>query len=691
VKYASLSTRLRADAASLVPGLPVVALFIIWAVHNGGYDSDTWYWGALAVLALLFVTVVAFGPSRLRLTRTGAVALGLFALYVCWSYLSILWAQSQGTALQGSNRALLYLLVFALLLVVPWTSESALLALLVYTIGIGVTAVVLLFHLAFAQDVGSLFVGGRLAAPTGYVNATAALFMIAALPSIVLASRRELPALLRGLLLAFATAELQLALTGQSRGWLFTLPLVLIAAIVVVPDRLRVTAAAILPTVGAAVVARRLLHVYQDVPSDPLTRLAHHAAPDALIACFGVLVVGTMVAWAGGLRKPRPLPPAIGAAIGITLAAAAIAACCVVGLIVSDGHPGRYISRQWHGFAHDQGHATSSHFTDVGSGRYDIWRVSLHAFEAHPIGGLGMDNFADYYIRRGRSGENPSWPHSLEMRLLAMTGIVGFVLFASFMVVAFVAVVVSRRRGLSVSRATAAAAALPAIVWLIHGSVDWFWEMPALSGPALGFLAIAGSLSAWRPTAEEGVDGAASASPPASHPRRLPTESRRGIPHRRRIARLGGCVGVLAFVAAAVVLVFPYLSVREVSIASNIQGRNPSAALRDLQTAAELNPLDADPERLAGVVALRAGKYRVARKRFEQSLRREPGDWFSWFGAGLAASARGARAVARHDYSVAESIYRQQPVIRVALQRVDGSHPLTPGGAFKLLKMTLEQ
>ena len=58
--------------------------------------------------------------------------------------------------------------------------------------------------------------------------------------AIALAARRELPGPLRGALIAFACAGLQLAVIVQSRGWLFTLPLVAIVAIVVVPDRLRV-------------------------------------------------------------------------------------------------------------------------------------------------------------------------------------------------------------------------------------------------------------------------------------------------------------------------------------------------------------------------------------------------------------------------------------------------------------------
>ena len=84
-------------------------------------------------------------------------------------------------------------------------------------------------------------------------------------------------------------------------------------------------------------------------------------------------------------------------------------------------------------------HSGSSHFTDVGSGRYDFWRVALDAFVAHPIGGLGQDNFDDYYVPRRRTDEEPSCTHSIELRLLAHTGLVGFALFATFLIAAIAA------------------------------------------------------------------------------------------------------------------------------------------------------------------------------------------------------------------------------------------------------------
>ncbi len=149
--------------------------------------------------------------------------------------------------------------------------------------------------------------------------------------------------------------------------------------------------------------------------------------------------------------------------------------------------------------------STTTHFFSVGSGRYDFWRVAVHAVKAHPVGGLGQDNFADYYITRRHTGEEPRWTHSLEFRLLAHTGIVGFVLFFVFLIAAVVAAALAIRRGRGKPLLAAAAAGgiLPLLPWLVHGSVDWFWEVPALSGPAFAFLGMAAGLGRRRdePTA----------------------------------------------------------------------------------------------------------------------------------------------------------------------------------------------
>ncbi|MHB1835258.1 MAG: O-antigen ligase family protein [Solirubrobacteraceae bacterium] len=684
----AVAGRVRPHLPALIPGLVVVGLMLVWEVRDGGYDPQTWYWGAIVMLALAGAVALWRRPAR-SLGRSARITLVSFGAYVGWCYASIAWAQSPGDALAGANQALLYLLVYAVMINLPWTAPSALAALVAYATGVGVTAIVLLFRLASGDRVAALVVVGRLAAPTGYFNSTAALFTIGALTAIALAARRELPGLLRGLLLALACGDLQLALIVQSRGWLFTLPLVAVAAIALVTDRLRVVAATLIPVAGTVAIVHRLLAVFGTAVSGPtaLTQAAERAARPALLICAGALVLGTLLAWADVLRRGRSLGRRPQRALGVLLAVVAVAGVGVTASYVSHGHPIRFVVREWNGFSHEQTTNSSvSHFLDVGSGRYDFWRSSLDAFRANPIGGLGEGNFYFWYLRHRRTSEEPTSPHSLELSLLSETGIVGFLLFLGFFIGALRLAVRARRSpGGPAAAAAASIAILPAAVWLIHGSVDWFWEIPALSGPALGFLGVAGAL---------GVAQAPALLPSSTRddprapipPLRIsstPAANARWMTLRRRAA---AAAGALALVAAVIVLGAPYLAVREQSLGSSaVAAGNSQAALADFRRASDLNPLWSLPGRLAGVVALEIGEPTAARRWFEQSIQREPGGWFAWLGAGLSASAQGQTAQARRYLQTAYTIDSTQPVIQQALAKVGSAHPLTISEALRLL------
>jgi hypothetical protein len=649
------------EALGLVPVLAVVALMVVWAAHDGGYDEDTWYWGALLTLGLLAATCVGLGADRLLVPRASRWALVALGLYVIWSYLSITWASSAGDALTGSNRALLYFLLFALFAVLPWTPRRATVALLTFVGAVGVIGAVLLVRLAAGDHLAALFSDGRLVSPTGYFNSSPALFTIVALVAIALAARRDLPAIARGALVAVACGSLQLAVLGQSRGWLFTLPIVAIVGIAFAADRIRVAAAAGLVLAGTLAPLSSLLGVFRSLEGgshESFLHAAEHAGRIGLVACGIVFAAGTLLA--GGERWVSV--PAVSRkrtrVLGTVLAALALGSAVVGGVAATHGHPFRVLARQWHGFTHQSSASPGqSHFGQVGSGRYDFWRVSWHAALAHPVGGLGQDNFADYYIRRRRTGEEPRWTHSLELRLVAHTGFVGLGLFLAFVASAVAAAVRGWRRAGPICRALAGASLLPLVVWLIHGSVDWFWETPALTGPAFAFLGMAGALSADR-------------------------QPRTGPAARRARTALLASAGGLAVIAGVVALGFPYLSVRHVSRASDEAATDPAAALRDLQRASELNPWSAVPGRFAGTIALQNGQFVEAERRFRQAVSREPGGWFAWLGDGLAASMLGDRARARRDYAVAAAINNRRPVIADALARVDGPHPLAPAEAL---------
>jgi hypothetical protein len=679
MRSAQLSRGATRRPFAVIPACVSVAIMILWAAHDGGYDEDTWYWGALAMLALLVVAWINRDSLRATdLPRTLIVALCAFAGYVAWSYLSITWASSQGDALAGSNRALLYLAVFALFVITPWTPRSVLGILTIYALALGVIAVIVLGQMATGHGAHSLFVEGRLESPTGYINSTAALFTSGALLGTGLSVRKEIPSLLRGLLVASACACLQLALLAQSRGWLFTLPLVLVAAIVVSRDRLRITAAALLPTIATLGPLKPLLDVFKTAEASPFSEArflvsAHHAARICLLVCAAVFVFATLLAVVDGRLRGRQLAPGRRLILGTVVAVIAVSAAVGGAFAATHGHLPSFVSRELSGFVHPSAATTTAgtHFAAVGTSRYDAWRVSLDAALAHPVGGLGQDNFADYYLVHRHTEKELAWTHSLEFRVLAHTGFVGAVIFCTFLIAALLTAVRARTSSDAMTAAVAGLALLPLVVWLIHGSVDWFWEMPALSGPALGFLAMVGTLSAGEVRSDQ------------TGRMRLPRGARTLA---RPLPRLAGTIaGAGALCAAVVALGFPYLSVREVSAASDVRARNPAAALDDLRRAAKLNPLSAEPGRTAGTIALLNGRFGRAESSFRQAIAREPGGWFAWLGLGLAASSLGDSAEARQALQRAASINSKQPAVTEALRRIDSSRPLTPTQAFKLL------
>ena len=131
----------------------------------------------------------------------------------------------------------------------------------------------------------------------------------------------------------------------------------------------------------------------------------------------------------------------------------------------------------------------------LGSNRYDFYRVALDEFLAHPIVGIGADNFQQQYLVHGRSEETPRYPHSVELRTLAQTGLVGALLALVGLGAALLAGARALRSADPLARAVAAAALAGFAYWVVHGSFDWFWEFAGLGAPAFALLGIACALA----------------------------------------------------------------------------------------------------------------------------------------------------------------------------------------------------
>jgi hypothetical protein len=594
--------RLAGAYALQLPGLAVVAVALGLAVAGGGYGAATWYPAAALVLGLLVVAWLAAGRLW-SLPRPIGVALAGYAAFCLWSYASILWAAAPGAALEGAGRALLYLLALVVVAVVPWPARAARAALALVVVAATAIAAGTLASLPVGGGSLDAFVDGRLITPLGYANATASFWCVAFWPALAFATgpaRSAGARALRAAALGAAGLLLLLSLLSQSRGAVLALGATAVLFVALTPRRGQALLALLAIAAVTALAWGNLVGV-RSAASAPELRDALGAARTSIVAAALALVLAAAAFDALLARLPR-VAAGLAAPRAGDLATVATAAVLAVVALAAIGNPAAWADARWQDFrgsGYDRIQASGSRFTgSLGSGRYDYWRVALDEFRAHPLAGIGADNFQAAYLRERRTDEAPQHPHSLAMRLLAQGGIAGTVAFLVFLGALLAAAWRMRRADRFVSTALLSAFA----VWFVHAQVDWLWAFPALVLLAFALLAIAARLQA------------------------------DDLPARARAPAAPAALQAGAIVAAlALGVVFGGLAVaaRAGQRATREAASAPRAAIADAAAAARLNPLTAGPLVTEAIVARRLGDRVLARRALGDALAREPDNWFA--------------------------------------------------------------
>jgi hypothetical protein len=668
------------------PSLPLLVLCVcvfVWqAAKQGGFPEAVSSPGAIVLLAILVVGLVALPTPRLD--RTRLIALGLIFGFVAWSYLTILWAGQQSLAWQGSNRTLMYAVAFAIFALWPIDERDGNAVASLFALGVGAVALVVTIRMGGSDGLGEYFFQGRLSEPVGYADANVALWTGASFIALIFAGRRFVHPILRGLLLGIVVLTMGLAVLGQSRGWFVVLPVMLILTVVLVPGRGRTIAAMGLAGIGIAAVIDPLLNVYREKGT------TSSASSALLIASFVVALAG--VAWAllDGREgdAPRFLAPELRRRVGVGLVVLFVLAGIggVVGFTAIKGNPITRASHAWDEFR-EGGSEPRNTGNEVrlgelgGTFRYDYWSVAWHQFLDHPIAGIGVDNFGREYLVHGSSYQTPTYPHSIELRTLAETGLVGTLLLLGGLGAACVAAARRMRRCGPVGATTVAACLVGFAYFVIHGSIDWLWEYPALAAPALALLGLATTVGVTPVTAEVIAPGGSR--PPADGA----TSEARGPDWFSRIAiGVGGGLVVLAVVAS---LVFPWFSEAELKKGQALAASDPTAALKKLHNAASLNPLATLPDETAGVILEEAGLPRQAEAKFREALAREPEDPFAFLQLGVLASSQGRSEQATALLARALALNPRDEATAIAWHRLKRGKRLEPAFVNNLIRTTI--
>jgi tetratricopeptide (TPR) repeat protein len=639
------------EAPATVPALAALVLFIVWATDQAGYPVTHWGPGGLIVLALLGIAVVIVGVRAADIPPPVRIALACLAGYTALSFLSILWAAVPGDAWEGANRTLLYLLVFALFACWGQRGRSAALLLGAWTLAMVGLAVFVALHLngATRASLQSLIPGGRLIYPSGYANANAAQWLMVFWPALLLARSERLPWALRGVLAGGAVLLAEVALLSQSRGSLYATPVMLVLVFALLPGRVRTFAVLVPVAAGIGAAAPAVLRVGDHLRNGGVVPATMHSAITATFVA--ALVAGLAVALGAAIESRREFSQGTGRRVHRGVAAIAIAVLVVVlaGGLVAAGNPVMRIRHGWDTFkgGYAANSVTSNRLVSgLGSNRYDFYRVALDEFVAHPLVGIGADNFQQQYLRRGHSDETPHYPHSVELRTLAQTGVIGALLALVGLGAALMAAARGLRQPDLLARAVVAAALAGFAYWMVHGSFDWFWEFAGLGAPAFALLGLACGLA----------------------PRTVPLG--RAVGRQRTVAfrRVGIGLGALAAVLAALSLTAPWLSQLQVQSAARVWTKTPQTAYARLNDAARLNPLSDEAYLVAASIALRFGDLVRADHEFTLALRRTPGDAYATLEQGAIASTENERGRSLRLLERATRLNPRDPLTRQALR-----------------------
>ncbi len=631
---------------------------------------------------------------RLRaVPRTVLIALACLALYTGLSFLSILWAGVPGDAWEGADRTLLYLLVFALFALWPRSGSSAALLLAGWTLAMIGLAVFVFVHIDMATSLAPFFAGARLLYPAGYENAAAAMWAMVCWPALLLACARAIPWQVRGLLAGGIVVLADLALLSQSRGSLFATPIVLTLVFLLYPGRLRAFAVLVPVAAGIAATVPTVLRVGDRLQNGGDARAAMHVATVATLAAAAAVAV--VVALGAAIETRTVLTEASARWLrrGIGAIALATLVAVLAGAWVAAGDPLARARHAWDTFKSPRGYAANGSgnrlISGFGSQRYDFYRVALDEFMAHPLLGIGVDNFQQQYLAHGRSEVTPHYPHSVELRTLVQTGIVGAVLALVGLGAALVAGARAVRppparsyrgagasgqgaaseRGDQLALTVAAAALAGFAYWVVHGSFDWFFEYAGLGAPAFALLGLACALAGPRRTPAARVQAAVAAAPRA-------IGGGPGFSRRRGFAMLAAALCALAVVAS---LVAPWLSQLEVESAARVWTTAPRTAYAQLDDAARLNPLSDEAYVVAGSIALRYDELEHAEHEFTLALARVPADAYATLELGAIASTRGDRTAALGILERAARLDPRDRVTRKALREARAGRSLNLG------------
>ena len=611
---------------ALGAGLAIAVLYAMFANGAIGIPQESRL--QIGVAALAFASLAALLYGRGLRVAGGPLALpgiALLAGFAAWSGLSITWSIAPDESWLELNRAIAYTLVAGLALALgsslPRAAERVALAYLgIATLAAAYALGGKLFpwvDIPGVLDLNQTERFSRLRAPLEYWNALG-LVCVLGVP-IAIRAAVEARDRLRSRTVAHVALVILLITLGltYSRGGLLVLAVALGLQVAIGPERGRLAATAGLGILGA-LPAFLVAIVRDDLTANgvPVSDRIDDGLLLAVAVLAGIAVVLALSrALAGRSREHRGLSAVArhrARRAGLAVAVA-VPVLVIAGLALSERGFTGTISHQFEEFSEPkfdpQNDPARVLQTNAGN-RYIWWEEAAGAFWDRPLVGYGAGSFPLVHRLYRDNTIEVRQPHNVPLEFLSETGLIGAGLALGGLALLGIA---AARTGLARApgreRGFAAALLVGAAAWGLHTLVDWDWDIPGVTLPALIFL------------------GVLAARPPGT-PRDRVAQSP-GTGGGVKVA-LGGVAAVLVIALAALPAIAKELTSDALSQAAKNTEADLTAAGETAALAKRLNPFAVEPVFAQAAIAERGNQPAAAAALLVEAVERQPDNPATW-------------------------------------------------------------
>lgn len=489
----------------------VIVVFAVMAIETFAIFANGAYFPSAMTLCvvgvwILFVTMLCVNRNGIlsNITRGNLIILCLVVTFWLWVGLSMKWSITADQTWADFNRTGGYVAVLFLGVIL---GGNRAVRNWVVPLFVGVVTLAAAYGIGpriLPTVIDNLEDAARIAVPMGYANATGLLMVLAYPLSLYIASSRRYNPSVR-IIMVVSTLIIGICLLFiASRGASLALAIGLLIYFAASPLRLRSFGVLILtfsPTILIALWASGQDAMVKS-KVDMSLRLAA-AVELRLYLGFFMLLVTLIFAIALFVGKRVRFSKFVTRITGgIALVSVISAIFFIVIALFASAQPSLsgWARQAYHDFTIDAPSKTKGvgRLSELSSsGRWQLWGEAIANWEDNPVLGTGAQSFpAVHLMRQESSATFVKQAHGLGFSLLAELGLVGFLLMAAFIVVSvtYAALLVCRLRD-RWDKGMAAAMLSLIVIYLIHTSYDWDWNMFALTLPYFFFTGI---LLGWR-------------------------------------------------------------------------------------------------------------------------------------------------------------------------------------------------